>query len=279
MSDSAEAAIEQYIKGELPLGVAAMRLLMGSPSAAAARDRIAEAERRLGPGRFDALRAALTDKAFATVAAVLAVVDHNEPGAPSDWARAFDAACAVSPEASVALYSLGDPERLGAATAETVDWLAGQGVLGPRSRVLEIGCGAGRFVEALAPRVGFIAGLDVSPAMAAAARRKTQAHPGAAVVRTSGHDLRAFADESFDLVLAIDSFPYLVKAKVAEAHLKECARVLRPGGELVILNWSYDAPFEPPALAALEPLPLSGRELRLWDGVGFRFRKRTQGLG
>jgi ubiquinone/menaquinone biosynthesis C-methylase UbiE len=144
--------------------------------------------------------------------------------------------------------------------------------------VLEIGCGSGRFLQALAPRVGFIAGVDVSAAMAAEARRRTRAIPGAAVLRTTGADLRAFADRSFDLVLAVDSFPYLVKAGVADAHLDECARVLTPGGELVILNWSYDPPYEPQACGRLEPVLLSGRELRLWDGVGFRFRKRAHGL-
>jgi SAM-dependent methyltransferase len=275
MSDEAEAAIELYALGQLPLGVAAMRLLMGSASGPAARARIAEAELRLGLAPLASLRAAATDQAFALVAAVLAAVDHDGPAAPRDWARAFDAACAVSPEASVALYCLGDPERLDAATAETVDWLAGQGVLGPTIRVLEIGCGAGRFLEALAPRVGFIAGLDVSARMTAVARRRT----GGAVARTTGANLKALADQSFDLVLAIDSFPYLVKAGVAEAHLHECARVLRPEGELVILNWSYDPPYEPPGGFGLAPVPLSGRELRLWDGVGFRFRKHAERVG
>ena len=266
-----------YARGEIGAGVAAMRLLMNAASPEAARDVLRRAEARLGP--MAEVAALLTGEAFATIEGVLGAVDHDQPTTPADWGRAFDRACAVSPVASVALYTLGDPERLRAATREVVEWLVVQGVLGPGRRVLEIGCGAGRFVEALAPFVGFVTGLDVSPAMAAEARRRAHARPNSAVVRTGGRDLSAFASGSFDLVLAVDSFPYLVKAGVAEAHLDEAVRVLRPGGELVILNWSYEAPYEPPPAPGLEPVALSGRELRLWDGVGFRLRKRTQGLG
>lgn len=277
VEDVIPEAAALYAQGEIGPEVAAMRLLMAADAPEAARAALRRAEARLGP--MAEVGALLTDQAFATIRDVLSAVDHDRAATPAEWGRAFDRACAVSPTASVALYTLGDPERLRAATDEVVAWLAAQGVLGPGRRVLEIGCGAGRFVEALAPRVGFVAGLDVSPAMAAEARRRARARPNAAVVRTSGRDLRAFARESLDLVLAVDSFPYLVKAGVAEKHLDDAARVLRVGGELVILNWSYEAPYEPPPTAGLEPVALSGRELRLWDGVGFRLRKRAQGLG
>jgi SAM-dependent methyltransferase len=272
----AYAAAALHARGDISVGVAAMRMLMASESAEAARRHLGTAERVLGP--LPDLAALLTPEAFEVVRGVLAAVDHDRLQAPEDWAEAFDRACAVSPEASVALYSLGDAARLREVTQETCDWLDAQGVLGPERRVLEIGCGAGRFLEALAPRAGFIVGLDISEAMAREARRRSHA-AGAAVLRTGGRDLKAFAGGSFDLVLAVDSFPYLVKAGVAEAHLGECARVLAPGGDLVILNWSYDAPFAPPAALCqalgFNPEPLSGRELVLWDGVGFRLRKRA----
>jgi SAM-dependent methyltransferase len=278
--DLSETAV-LYARGEIGAGVAAMRLLMEAASPEAARAVLRRAEGRLGP--LAEVEALLTGEAFATIKGVLGAVGHerthDRPTTPAEWGRAFDRACAVSPAASVALYTLGDPERLRAATEEVVRWLAVQGVLRADRRVLEIGCGAGRFVEALAPHVGFIAGLDVSPARAARARRRARIRSNAAVVLTAGRDLSAFASGGIDLVLAVDSFQYLVKAGVAETHLAEVGRVLKPGGELVILNWSYEAPYEPPAAPGLEPVALSGRELRLWDGVGFRLRKRAQGFG
>jgi SAM-dependent methyltransferase len=58
--------------------------------------------------------------------------------------------------------------------SEEVDWLLAR--LGPRCRsVLEPGCGSGRMVEGLA-RLGLdVCGIDVAPAMVAAARRRLAA--------------------------------------------------------------------------------------------------------
>src|SRR5260370_34797519 len=62
----------------------------------------------------------------------------------------------------------------------------------------------------------------------------------ALLVQTAGHGLSMFADSSFDAVRAIDSYPYIVAAgrELAEAHMREAARVLRSQGRFVILNYS-----------------------------------------
>ena len=61
------------------------------------------------------------------------------------------------------------------------------------------------------------------------------------IVETSGKDLRRFDDEQFDLVYAVDSFPYLVQSgtDLVVTHFTEAARVLRPRGSFIILNFSY----------------------------------------
>ena len=84
-------------------------------------------------------------------------------------------------------------------------------------------------------------------------------------------------------MLAVDSFPYLFAADpaIAARHVSDAARLLRPGGALLILNFSYrgnsDADRADVAWLASEHrfvLERAGtRELSLWDGVTFLLRK------
>ncbi len=176
--------------------------------------------------------------ALSRLARAAAEADHSRLDSVSVIAAFFDRAVAASPEAAVAFYSLGDPAILDAATEELVAWLAAQGLVGAASDVLDLGCGIGRVAAALAGRCRSVQGVDVSAAMVAEARRR---HPGLAFAQVSGRDLRELSDRQFDLVLAVDSFPYIVAAgaEVVRAHLAGIAGMLRPGGALAIFNLSY----------------------------------------
>jgi ubiquinone/menaquinone biosynthesis C-methylase UbiE len=97
-------------------------------------------------------------------------------------------------------------------------------------RVLDLGCGTGRHTFALAQAGALVTALDQSPEMMALARRKLQSH----AVEWVLHALPAplpFPDEAFALIVA-----GLVVEHVADlpALLKETARVLSPGGRLVL---------------------------------------------
>ncbi|HXO21194.1 MAG TPA: methyltransferase domain-containing protein [Thermoanaerobaculia bacterium] len=196
----------------------------------------------------------------------------------------FDRAVARSAEASVALYSLGDPEVLAAATAEVVELLDRWGLLGPGRAALEIGCGIGRFETALAGRLREIHGIDVSPGMVATARRRAAGLGNVHFALTAGRDLALFRPAVFDLVFAVDSFPYLQLAggDVAAAHVREAARVLRPCGDLVLLAFSYrgdQAADRADFLnlcesAGFEALVAGEHPLHLWDGAAFHARLR-----
>lgn len=196
----------------------------------------------------------------------------------------FDRAAQAMPEASVALYSLGNPQLLAAATAEIVAKMREWRLLGPDRALLEIGCGIGRFPAALAGAVGSITGIDVSPVMIALARERCAGLAKVRLLETDGRSLAGFASDGFDMVFAVDSFPYLHQAGAAlvERHVVDAARILRPGGDLLILNFSYgnDLGADQAAIATLASaagfaLIRNGtRDFRLWDGASFHLRRR-----
>jgi SAM-dependent methyltransferase len=195
----------------------------------------------------------------------------------------FDKAVATSPEASVALYSLGSSEILDRATAEIFARLVQWALLPPHCVVLDVGCGIGRFERALAPHVHTIIGIDVAPGMIAEAQRRCHDLPNVVLKVCDGRDLARFKDRSMDLVLAVDSFPYLLAADptIAVQHVSDASRLLRPGGALLILNFSYRGDSEADradvARVASEHhfvLERAGtRDFALWDGVTFLLRK------
>ena len=194
----------------------------------------------------------------------------------------FDAAVARAPEASVALYSLGSAKVLEQATAEIVERLDEWKLLSPAPDVFDIGCGIGRVERALATRVRSMRGVDVSPGMIAEAKRRCADLVNTEFFVSDGHSLAAFLDRSADLVLAVDSFPYLFAADpaIAAQHVKDARRMLRAGGALLILNFSYRGDYkvdmtDVSRLAAENGLTIERagtRDFRLWDGLTYLLR-------
>ena len=195
----------------------------------------------------------------------------------ADWAAEFDRAVAVSPEASVALYSFGDPALLQSVTDEIVGKLAGWGVLHDGSRVLDYGCGIGRVSAALAPRVTQVVGVDISDGMLREAAARLSGVANAQLASA-----QAFADGDtgglFDLVLVIDVLPYLADPLPL---LGELTGRLGRGGSLIVMNWSYERSLEEQRALAAAFAQDSGlvgvrngiQEFLLWDGAVFHFLK------
>ena len=197
--------------------------------------------------------------------------------------RLFDASVAESEESSVALYSLGSPEILAAATDEVVGVLENWGVLGRQRDALEIGCGIGRLMVPLCERLRSVVGTDVSSGMIAAAARRLAGHANASVHVTAGRDLSEFASASIDLVYSVDAFPYLVLSGPAlvERHFQEIRRVLRPAGDFVLFNYAYgrarqDVNAEVLALAERAQLQVARADespFRIWNGIGWLLKR------
>lgn len=126
------------------------------------------------------------------------------------------------------------------------------------ARVLDLGVGAGRTAPYLADRASSYVGLDYSPAMIAACRRRFPA-AGAETdfVEGDAADLARFPDGSFDaVVFSFNGIDCLHPDDARHRCLREIERVLRPGGVAVISEHN-------PRALIVRPKPLRGVSLKL----------------
>ncbi|HVX92260.1 MAG TPA: class I SAM-dependent methyltransferase [Xanthobacteraceae bacterium] len=133
------------------------------------------------------------------------------------WAPIYDAVCGP-------IFESG--RRTAAAAARRVG-----------GRILEVGVGTGLSFDDYDSTTEVV-GIDVCEPMVAKARERLASgrYPYVKSVLTmDAHDL-AFPDASFDCVVA-----QFVITLVAEPErvLSECARVVRPGGEIILVNHLY----------------------------------------
>jgi SAM-dependent methyltransferase len=97
--------------------------------------------------------------------------------------------------------------------------------------VLDAGSGDGAAASSLAPYCRSLTCIDTNPRMIEVARERLARFPHVRAQVADLHDL-PFDDASFDAVLMFHTLTYAEKPARA---LAECARVLRPGGRLVLL--------------------------------------------
>lgn len=98
--------------------------------------------------------------------------------------------------------------------------------------VLDVGSGDGVLTTLLAPRARSVTCLDRSPRVIEAAGKRLGRLPNVRLLEGDMHAL-PFPDCSFDQVLCFHALTY---AEAPPRALAEAARVLRPGGDLVLLT-------------------------------------------
>jgi tocopherol O-methyltransferase len=152
------------------------------------------------------------------------------------------------------LWERGDesPERAARALALHV-----AGHLHGARTVCDVGCGYGGTSRLLAERFGAeVTGVTISPRQFEWARGRPAAGPAPSFVLSDWLEA-GLPDASFDGVVAIESLSHIADKERAFA---ECARVLRPGGRLVVCDWlTAERPSRRARKLLLEPICREGR--------------------
>jgi demethylmenaquinone methyltransferase/2-methoxy-6-polyprenyl-1,4-benzoquinol methylase len=131
---------------------------------------------------------------------------------------------------AIKVMTLGRLDRIKDRIASTIN---------PGDRVLDIGCGTGTLARRCLERGAAVTGIDSSEFMLAQAKMNAgaiQLTHRLVLIKDSVTQLRKhFEDESFDVVVstvALGEFP----GEYLDFILRDCMRVLRPGGRLVIAD-------------------------------------------
>jgi SAM-dependent methyltransferase len=127
------------------------------------------------------------------------------------------------------------------------------GLVVPRGRALDFGCGVGRLTQALVPHFREVWGIDIAPSMIELAQ-KLCPHTCRFILNTSER-LEEIPDDSIDLIYSSIVLQH-IEPRYAKDYLAEFLRVLTPSGLLVFQLPSELRPSEVSLARRLVPGPL-----------------------
>lgn len=133
------------------------------------------------------------------------------------WNRAGDPEAIVQDEGAAAELGHAD-----------VSWVKGH--LFPGCRLVDLGCGGGRLLEAALPQCSRMLGIDVSWPGLRRCRERLGDNP-LCLLRADLADLDALADSQFDVAACLFSTLGMISpSKARDSFLAHARRILKPGG-------------------------------------------------
>src|SRR6201996_666013 len=107
----------------------------------------------------------------------------------------------------------------------------------PGTRVLDVGCGVGRWSRMLAARGAIVTGVDLSPTMIAQAQQRAAAEGVAPRCQFRVQDLsRLEVDGQFDVVLGVTVLQHILDPELLRDAVRRMTSHLAPGGRMVLLE-------------------------------------------
>jgi SAM-dependent methyltransferase len=104
-------------------------------------------------------------------------------------------------------------------------------------RVLDVGCGVGRWSRLLASRGATVTGVDISPTMIDEARRRAAGEGVSERCRFEVSDVSTLAVEGeFDLILGVTVLQHILDSGALHAALYGMSSRVAPGGRIVLLE-------------------------------------------
>lgn len=103
------------------------------------------------------------------------------------------------------------------------------------TRLLDVACGAGQLALMAARAGADVTGVDIATNLIEQARVRAEADGLGAVFDEGDAEALPYADASFDLVASLIGAMFAPRPRLVAA---EMARVCRPGGRIVMANWT-----------------------------------------
>ncbi len=151
-------------------------------------------------------------------------MDQRPPGSMEGWSSVYDII--------TGLLFLGQEQNLRQATLDLVK-------IDPRDAILEVGCGTGTLTLAAKRRAGpesRVFGIDPAPDMIETAKHKALKNGLDVEFKQGLLEAIPFPDNTFDIVLSSAMMHHVPAGETQRKGIAEAFRVLKPGGQFLIVD-------------------------------------------